>query len=213
MRLVKIAKEIKKDENAGKKALAAGAVAAIAAREAPGQLTGYHKIYHGTGALNARKIKRGGNVLKASEGGIGGSADNFGRLPPSTKEQFKRNSAGKVHVTKSPIVAKIYAKVSSRKGEKGKVLKGKISHDSFRKLEHDKEGGPTKRSAARTSNDIHLDNSGKKFRTKSNLKKYLSTSHGKARFVKGIANAGLAAGSAIYGAKKLVEKARDSKKS
>ena len=215
MMLVKIARD-NRDDNSGKKALAAGALAAATGNASKSRVLGYHTVNHGTSNKNARAVKRSG-ALKPSKGGsVGGATESLKNT--EARDAYRPRVKGKVHVTKSPLHARVFAHMAES-GEggvtKGKLLRGKMSHNQWRKSVVDADvAGPTgpKSIAATTTHRVKVDNS-QKFATKKNLKRYLSSGSGKKRFASGLRLAAVSTGAALYGAKKLADKARDNKKS
>lgn len=235
--LVKTARETKKkgDENAGVKSVAAGALAASSAGVAKPRVLGYHDVYHGTRSDSAHEsIKSKG--LKRSKGGTGVSrTDDF--ISNGGKSNHVERSKGHVYFSKKPLQAKLYTKkgIFGTDISADRVTHAKIPHDTYTKhsvkdsltskLLSDTGGKfsekQRKAQAAKSSKSIspaRIVGSSKykgekQFATGKNMKKYLSTSSGKARFAKGVAVAGLGAVSAAYSARKGIEALKDSARS
>lgn len=148
--LEKIAKEQTKDE-VGLVPLGAGL---LAAKASVPRLLGYHKVYHGTSVEKANKILREG--FDPARGGSGAAKGHRG---------FERQSAGKVHVTKSPIISRMFAAFTER-GEpltsqkqmkqalkdslvfKGKTLTARIPESYWNAMRPDPDMGSVKDTAA-----------------------------------------------------------------
>ncbi len=225
-RLVKLAKE-KKDENAGKKALGAAAAAGAAGHAAPGQLLGYHSVFHGNpNADTVATIKREG--LKTSKGGTGTSVLDDKLKNAGTSDNVKR-SKGKIHFSKSKPYASHYTQEIFGGPDMRKVVKGRIPHKQYVRAKKDPlyaklareagRKGDTKRTSATTNRGIPSsriaggagDKGAKQFATKRNLRRYLKSGSGKLRFAKGLGNVALSGAAATYSGKKLAEKARQKK--
>ena len=73
-----------------------------AAKASVPKLLGYHKVYHGTSEDKAQSILRGG--FDPKKGGTGAAKGHRG---------FERQSAGKIHVTKSYPNARMFAAFTS----------------------------------------------------------------------------------------------------
>lgn len=101
--LEKIAKD-RDDKEVSPVTLGAGLYAAKASVP---RLLGYHKVYHGTSNEKAKQILAQG--FDPSKGGSG-AAKGHGR--------FERQSADKIHVTKNPVTARMFAAFT----EEGKPL-------------------------------------------------------------------------------------------
>lgn len=136
--LIKLAKE-KKDENAGKKAVGAAYVSAIASGAGQGRdsiaakTLGYNKVYHGTPLSdNAKKIREKG--LKKSKGGTGSSVIDDAQKTSGTSNNMKR-SKGRVYFSKNKDVAKGYTRDGSpfHKGDAKNVVTARISHNQYSK--------------------------------------------------------------------------------
>lgn len=228
--LVKLAK--KKDNNAGKKAAAAGIGAAYLGSKVPSRLLGYHNVYHGNSSSSVvRKIKANG--LKTSFGGTGVSQMDDHMHNAGTSNNVAR-SKGKVHFSKSKITANHYTKdMFTPLGDYTKVVKGRMPHNQYTKSKEDplvrtisdKARGKAakkdayKHHAATSTHGLPPsriaggvgDKGIKQFATKKNMSRYLKSSSGKIRFARGIASAAGAGVAATYAAKKLYEKAKSSK--
>lgn len=213
--LVKLAQEVKEKKNEAAKgaALVAGGSAAVGASKS--RLLGYHNVLHGTSKSNAASVKRDG-ALKPSKGGSKGGATESLKNE-SLKDTYRPRVKGKVHVTKSPIHARMFAS-GAEKGfggvTGGKVLKGKMSHNQWRQAKRDPDvvgkDGP-KSVAATTKHRVKTDNS-QKFATKKNMKRYLKSTSGKKRFARGVGMAATGTAAAAAGTKKIVDAVRSRKK-
>ncbi len=200
--LEKIA-EMSRGEHAG---MAAGAAVTAAglAHQSAGPLMGYHTVYHGTSKKNADSIRKTG--LDPKRGGQeGGSAHKIG------SEAYKKQSAGKVHVTKAPHIAEYFANFQAKplnakplNPHKGEVLKARVSHDQYQRMKVDQDVSPIKAIAATTKEKIHPHQikggagytGAKEFAHPSKLKGYLKSTSGKKRALMG---AGMAVGSVLMG--------------
>ena len=82
------------------KALGAGA---LAGKASVPRLLGYHKVYHGTSSETAKKILKEG--FDPSKGGSGAAKGH---------SRYESQSAGKIHVTKNPLIARMFAAFTDR---------------------------------------------------------------------------------------------------
>lgn len=192
-------------------------------RAAPSKILGYHTVYHGTTKENAANIKRKG--FDPSRGGTGAA---------TVSERFVENSKNKVHFTKSKLQAGAYAggiadhiknlpfggSIGSAyknahkdyRAGKGEVLKAKIPHSMWEKMEIDRDssGAVPDEAFMKSHIENHLKNRAatydkkvnpsfveggrnyagrKRFASMKNLKSYLGTSSGRNRALTGVAQA------------------------
>ena len=182
-----------------------GGVALV--RNTPSMTLGYHNLYHGTSSRIADKIKEVG--FDPKYGGTG-AAKHHG------SSHFKENSSGKIHFTKSKATANMFAgftqsgednpfaksnEVHFREGirnmffpKKGKVLKARVDHGFWERMDADPDMGNRKNSAATTREKVPTTNivGGKndrgirQFLSKDNLKKYWSSKSGLKRGLTGV---------------------------
>ena len=215
--LIKMARDIK-DDNSGKKAMGAAAIAYGTGTQVPGQILGYHTVYHGSkDRSNADRVRKEGLKVK-----FGGDPSKGGEASYDSK--YTDHSKGKAFVTKNRSIAKRYASGNSALGTDfdKHVIKGVMSHHEFSKLHKDDDfhynkALNNKHSSSYSTKDIpgrifegNSEYKGsKKFRSLKRIKSYLSSGSGKRRFALGLLNAGVSAGSTAYAGKKLYEKVRD----
>lgn len=216
--LVKIASKRKYSPAA--ETVAAGAGAAVISTS-PSRMLGYHTVYHGTSSTAAEGIRKNGFLP-----GLGGTG------AATVNPRYTENSKGKVHFTKTKLSARMYSgdpasalkKVHTgeySKGEalskilkdsftKGKVVKSKIPHSMWRRMDVDADssrGAPDhpvvqelmKERASTYSKRVSptfVEGSSSyggrsMYATKKNLKRYLSSASGMSRAAGGVARLGL----------------------
>lgn len=196
-----------------------GAAAAALAPHASRRLLGYHVIQHGTTHQTAAKIKRKG--FDPKRGGTGGAGEHAGGSE-ERKARFKRNSAGKIHVTKNPIMSRAFAGMTqSRKANptavdllKGKVLKARVSHRHWEGMHPDADMNGQKWVAATTHHKIpaHQVIGGKGDKgirgvvNKNTLRQYYANKANHGRIARGAAMAAGVAGGTYHAAKAVKKK-------
>lgn len=115
---------------------------------------GYHKLYHGTSEATAKKILEEG--FDPEKGGSGAAKG---------AEHFERQSSGKTHFTKNPLVSRFFAaftengvpvtdpRSQSRAQKdmlklKGRVLTARVPHSYWEEMKPDPDMGNVKDVAA-----------------------------------------------------------------
>lgn len=185
-RLYDLIKSAEIDENAGAKALAAGAVAAATLPHVRGQLLGYHNVYHGSRDLNRKKGFKTRNSRGFLDSGVKSYKYNDTRLGAlANTRAFLRNpmSSG---VSSIVMPHGQYKKMKSEVG-------GRVSS----------HGTPASR--IRGSEEFK---GTKQFANAKNLRRYYGTTSGRLRAAKGLAGAAIGGSALAYGARKLEEKLR-----
>lgn len=110
-------------------AAAVGGAGLLALPSTRGNLTGYKRVYHGTGDEIARSVREQG--LQASMGGSGAAE-------VSGSNQFIQGSKGKVHVSPMKSVGKFFAKFTAEgKGQRPEVLKADLPMAMFDRFDVD----------------------------------------------------------------------------
>lgn len=201
------------------KAVVGGAASAALGYHSTSHVLGYDKVYHGTSSAAAKNIKKTG--LKKSFAGTG-VAKNDADLGRATHQEVK----GKVYTSKNKMTAQNHR--PGLGGMKlGETLTARVPHRGKHRLAEDvvfkrmvdgtdkhTNYSPTQRRLARGEmNKLRIykhsipsrfiegshDHAGiKQFASKGHLRRYLSTTGGKARFAKGVAMAAGSGASAIY---------------
>lgn len=136
-----------------------GAAALALTPHASRRLLGYHVVRHGTTNENAAKIKQKG--LDPRKGGIGGAGDHAAGTAERAA-RFKAQSSGKVHVTKNPIISRVFASMTEKRTNKpttadltaGKVVKARVSHRHWENMKKDPHMGGGKWVAATSRHKI-----------------------------------------------------------
>lgn len=193
----------KKDST--KSGLVGAATAVLAGKGVAPRVLGYHTVSHGTSHEVARKIKKEG--FDPKKGGSGAGTHAAGTAERAT--MFKTQSANKVHVTKDPLTARMFAGATETKRTprvkdlaKGKVLKARVTDQHFKTMKKDPHmGNGPKWSAATTHHKIPAhqvvggagDKGIRGVVNKNTLRKYYASASGKGRAARGVALAGLAA--------------------
>lgn len=195
----------------------------------PGEILGYHNVYHGTNEKHLETINKTG--LNPDHGGkVGGSSvfeDNrFSSMKGVGKTlSYENFSKGKVHVTKEYLVAKGYASNASQSLEskyKPVVVSAKVSHRHWEQMRPDPLSFGGKDTAATTKHTVRPSAmEGKQgfntrsFATEKNLNRYLSQVSGRKRFATGVARAALSsvaiAGGTSYFKNKIIDKIKAKK--
>lgn len=186
--LEKIANNPKKDNNSN--TVAQGVIGLGAISQSRQRLLGYHTIFHGTDKATASTIKEHG--FDPKHGGSGAA-----KIHGSGR--FVANSSGKVHVTKNPIIAGFFANYKSKAGGKPSIVKARVSHKMWNKMEVDPDMHSSKANAATTKHKIgpqfvsggSTSKGASGFMKLHHLKNYYSTRSGAARGLRGL---GLLAG-------------------
>lgn len=198
-------------------------------RDAPSKLLGYHTMYHGTSKENAKSILKNG--LNKSKGGTRGS--NVSGFGADVNKKFVDESKKHVYMTKSKFVGRTFAGDSAKHIDKhgvtakgtletlkdgfknGKVLKARVSHNTYTKgfqmdpdsFDHFTEAMTSeeklKHIAARSKHNVGSQffsgGKGNKgilgFASKNHLRKYYASKSGKIRALQGVAQ--LAGGPAL----------------
>lgn len=137
--------QINRDDISTGKSVVVGGVGAAVAKESGQRLLGYHTVYHGTDRATAKIIKQKG--FDPKHGGSG-AAKVHG------SERFARNSAGKVHVTKNPIVASFFANYKSKAGGSPHIVKARVSDKMWNNMERDPDMNGSKETAATSKHKI-----------------------------------------------------------
>lgn len=206
-------------ENEKGKSVLGGAAAAVLASKAPKNLLGYEKVHHGTSTSAAESIKKTGLRKSYSGSGVAAADVALGR---ATHNQVK----GKVYTSTMASVAEAHqpgfagmkmgnnltARVPYREKKRLAVdhvfknmVDGKDTHTKYNKLQRTL-AKPQLKSLRIYKHSIPSrfiegghDYAGRKqFATKGNLRRYLSTTGGKLRFAKGVAQAAGSGASALY---------------
>lgn len=139
--------------------VAGGVAAAALAPHASRRLLGYHVVRHGTSDRNAGMIKEKG--LDPNRGGRGGAGQHAAGSDDRGK-RFRKQSKGKVHVTKNPVISRMFAALTeTRKANpsvkdfsKGKVLKARVTHRHWEGMKSDPHISGGKVHAATTHHRI-----------------------------------------------------------
>lgn len=120
-----------------------GGVGAVAlAPHASRRLLGYHVVRHGTGNRNAGMIKEKG--LDPKRGGRGGAGQHAAGTEDRGKA-FRKQSRGKVHVTKNPLVSRMFASLTESRNPasnlkdvfKGQTIKARVTDRHWKGMKND----------------------------------------------------------------------------
>jgi hypothetical protein len=188
----KYLEKIAEQEDKAKTAAKAGVGLAIASGSSQ-RLLGYHTVYHGTTHANAQSIRKNGFDPKEGGGPKGSSHAHYN---PTSAEAFKKNSKGKIHVTKSPIMAGMFAGFNTQmKGTMPGFVKARVSDKMYKTFKTDYDAGIDKDMASTTKHKISSKfvAGGKgsagpaAFMKKRHLKAYYATDAGKSRAARGAA--------------------------
>lgn len=207
----------KEDEK--RKSVLGGAAAAVLGAKAPKNVLGYEKVYHGTSLSAARSIRETG--LKKSKSGSGVAANDVAAGRATAKEV-----RGKVYTSTNRMTADNHQpRFGDHK--MGTVVSAKVPYRPKKRLARDHvfdrmvngtdnatNYTPMQRRLAKSEQGAlriykhsipsrfidggHNSGGAKQFATKGNMRRYLSTGGGKARFAKGVAQAAGAGASAMY---------------
>lgn len=135
-----------------------GAVGAVVlAPHATRRLLGYHVVSHGTSNENAAAVKKHG--FDPKKGGTGAGTHAAGSAERAAK--FQKESKGKIHVTKNPIIARMFAGMTHNRTPKanplsmsGTVVKARVSHAHWEGMKKDRHIRGSKFDAATTHHKI-----------------------------------------------------------
>lgn len=214
------------------KAALAGAASAVLASRAPKNLLGYEKVHHGTNTAASQSIKKTGLKKSYAGSGVAGNDVAFGR---ATHNDVK----GKVYTSTMASVAdahrpglgefKMGNRLTARVPYRAKkrlaedhvfknMVEGKDSHTNYNRAQRTL-AKPQYKSLRIYKHSIPSrfiegghDYKGRgQFVNKGNLRRYLSQAGGKARFAKGVAEAGAAGASGLYAAAKALKAHREAK--
>jgi hypothetical protein len=199
--LEKIAKTLTENDDSGKinHKLEAG-LGATAIISAPKRLLGYHTIYHGTSAENAKSIRENG--FDPNRGGSGAA-----KLHGS--ERYIRESSNKIHVTKKLSNAVMFAGYNSMKSGKAPgIVAARVSDKTWQNMKADPDMGNLKYGAATTKHKIDSkyivggkDGVGiSGMLNKRRLGNYYRSAEGKSRALRGVALATAGAGLIMHAA-------------
>ena len=199
----------------------AGAVGATALTpHAVRRLLGYHVVRHGTSEESAAAVRKQGFDLK--KGGSGAGTHAAGSEERARK--FQRESKGKIHVTKNPIIARAFAGMTQDRtanpsvktiARSGEVLKARVSHAHWQGMKKDVHINGSKFDAATTHHKIPAsqviggegDKGIRGVVNKNTLRKYYSNPANHGRIARGaILASGVAGG--VYNAAKAIQKRR-----
>lgn len=201
----------------------AGAVGAtVLAPHATRRLLGYHVVRHGTSSENAAKVKEHG--FDPKKGGTGAGTHAAGSKERAAK--FQRESKGKIHVTKNPIIARMFAGMTHDKTAKpsvktvlrsGSVLRARVSHQHFEAMKKDKHMSGSKFHAATTHHKIPAsqvigsahDKGVKAVVNKNTLRKYYKNPANHGRIARGVILGSGVVGGLADAAKAIMRKKDD----
>ncbi len=148
-----------KNDNTTRNGVIGGVGAVALAPHASRRLLGYHVVRHGTSSRNAGMIKEKG--LDPRRGGRGGAGQHAAGTDARGK-RFRKQSRGKVHVTKNPIVSRMFANYTESRTDnigvkdvlKGRVIKARVTDRHWQSMKTDPHMGTDKTSAATTHHRI-----------------------------------------------------------
>ncbi len=207
-----------KKDNTTRNGVIGGATAVAAAPHATRRLLGYHVVRHGTSNEAAAGVKKTGFDPKRGGSGAGTHAAKSAEQ----SAMFRRQSANKVHVTKHPLIARMFAGATEGRSQdpkhiaKGKVLKARLSHQHWKTMKEDPHMGRNspKWNAATTHHKIPAhqviggagDKGVKGVVNKNTLRKYYKDAGNHGRILRGLAIGAVAAHGAATAAKAVKHK-------